>query len=102
MFNRYYGHHGYLPLTVFEGFSGKLIGTYLRPGKRPTGAENAMIMKRIIQQIRSRWVNAHMVLPGDGHFSNPELMQLSQDDDNMDFIFGVPSNKALSPMAILG
>jgi hypothetical protein len=102
MFNRYYGHHGYLPLTVFEGFSGKLIGTYLRPGKRPTGAENAMIMKRIIQQIRSRWVNVHMLLRGDGHFSNPELMQLSQDDDNMDFIFGVPSNKALSPMAIPG
>ncbi len=99
LFNRYYGHYGYLPLTIFEGFSGKLIGTYLRPGKRPTGAENAMIMKRVIQQIRSRWANVHIVLRGDGHFSNPELMQLSQDDDNMDFIFGVPGNKALSPMA---
>jgi hypothetical protein len=96
LFNRYYGH---LPLTIFEGFSGKLIGTYLRPGKRPTGAENAMIMKRVIQQIRGRWSKVHIILRGDGHFSNPELMQLSQEDDNMDFIFGVPGNKALSPLS---
>ena len=99
LFNRYYGHYGYLPLTIFEGFSGKLIGTYLRPGKRPTGAENAMIMKRVIQQIRGRWSKVHIILRGDGHFSNPELMQLSQEDDNMDFIFGVPGNKALSPLS---
>lgn len=99
VFNRYYNHYGYLPLTIFEGLTGKLVGTYLRPGKRPTGAENAMIMQRIIEQIRVCWVNVHIILRGDGHFSNPELMQLCQDDGNMDFIFGVPGNKVLSPKA---
>ena len=99
LFNNYYGHYGYLPLTVFEGLSGKLIGAFLRPGKRPTGAENAMIMRRIIQLIRARWSSTHIVLRGDGHFSNPELMQLCQHDEYMDFVFGVPGNKKLTPMA---
>lgn len=99
LFNNYYGNYGYLPLTVFEGVTGKLIGAFLRPGKRPTGRENAMIMKRIIQRIRVAWPDTHIVLRGDGHFSNPELMQLSQDDAHMDFVFGLPGNKALSPKA---
>jgi hypothetical protein len=34
-------------LFVFEGLSGKFITAVLRPGKRPTGAENASIIKRI-------------------------------------------------------
>jgi hypothetical protein len=40
-YNRHYGSHCYLPLFLFEGLSGKLITAVLRPGKRPTGRENA-------------------------------------------------------------
>ena len=98
-YNHHYRSYCYLPLTIFEGTSGKLVSAILRPGKRPTGKENAMIMKRIISHIRKFWPRTHIILRGDGHFSNPELMQLCLDDKHMDFIFGLPSNKKLSVMA---
>jgi Transposase DDE domain group 1 len=42
-YNNYYQNHCYLPLFIFEGTSHALVTACLRPGKRPTGAENAMI-----------------------------------------------------------
>jgi len=98
-YNRYYDHHCYLPLFVFEGLSGKFITAVLRPGKTPTGAENAMIMKRVIRELRAVWPQTQFILRGDGHFSNPELMQLCLADPLCDFIFGVAGNRALNPLA---
>ena len=98
-YNHHYGHHCYLPLFVFEGLSGKFITAVLRPGKTPTGAENAMIMKRVLKALRAAWPDTHFILRGDGHFSNPELMQLCLDDPHCDFIFGVAGNAVLNRLA---
>lgn len=94
-YNHHYGHHCYLPLLVFEANSGALVTAVLRPGKRPTGAENAMIMKRVLGLLRQHWPHTHILLRGDGHFSNPELMQLIMADGNADFIFGLAGNSIL-------
>ena len=98
-YNHHYRSHCYLPLFVFEGLSGKFICAALRPGKRPKGAENAMIIKRILKRLRTVWPDTHIILRGDGHFSNPELMQLALDDANTDFIFGMTGNAVLSRLA---
>ena len=47
-YNHFYQSTCYLPLMIFDGRSGALVAAILRPGKRPTGAENAMIMKRVL------------------------------------------------------
>jgi len=94
-YNHHYGHHCYLPLLVFEANSGALVTAVLRPGRRPTGAENAMIMKRVLGLLRRHWPQTHILLRGDGHFSNPELMQLIAADGNADFIFGLAGNSVL-------
>jgi hypothetical protein len=86
-------------LLVFEAHSGALVTAVLRPGKRPTGAENAMIMKRVLDLLRRHWPQTHILLRGDGHFSNPELMALIQADGNADFIFGLAGNKVLTRQA---
>lgn len=98
-YNHHYGHHCYLPLLVFEANSGALVTAVLRPGKRPTGAENAMIMKRVLRLLRRHWPQTHILLRGDGHFSNPELMALIQADDNADFLFGLAGNPVLARQA---
>jgi hypothetical protein len=98
-YNHHYGNHCYLPLFLFEGLSGKLITAVLRPGKRPTGKENAAIIQRVLRRLRAAWPETHIILRGDGHFSNPELMALSESDPNLDFIFGLAGNKVLSPKA---
>lgn len=94
-YNHHYGHYCYLPLLVFEAHSGALVTAVLRPGKRPTGAENAMIMKRVLRLLRQHWPQTHILLRGDGHFSNHELMELIVADGRADFIFGLPSNVVL-------
>lgn len=98
-YNHHYGHHCYLPLLVFEAHSGALVTAVLRPGKRPTGAENAMIMKRVIRLLRRHWPQTHILLRGDGHFANPELMALIQADGHADFLFGLAGNPVLARQA---
>lgn len=98
-YNHHYASHCYLPLFLFEGLSGKLITALLRPGKRPTGKENAAIIKRVLRLIRQAWPDTHIVLRGDGHFANPELMALCDDDEQLDFLFGLAGNRALCPKA---
>ena len=39
LFNGYVGGYAYQPLHIYEGQSGKLITTILRPGVRPTGQQ---------------------------------------------------------------
>jgi hypothetical protein len=82
-YNHYYRHHCYLPLFLFEGLSGKFITAALRPGKRPTGAENAMIIKRVIKRLRTRLArDPDRSCAATAHFANPELMQLAVADPN--------------------
>lgn len=98
-YNHHYGHYCYLPLLVFEAETGALVTSVLRPGKRPTGAENAMIMKRVLRVLRQHWPHTHILLRGDGHFSNPELMKLIGEIGNADFIFGLGGSTVLSAKA---
>ena len=55
----FYHHHYrstcYLPLMIFEGLSGALVTAVLRHGKGATGAENAMILKRVLTRLRAHF-----------------------------------------------
>ncbi len=96
LYCHHYGHHCYLPLLIFEANSGALLTAVLRPGKRPYGAENAMIMKRVLGLLRQHWPDTHILLRGDSHFSSPELMSLIIADGNADFLFGLGRNPVLT------
>ena len=98
-YNHHYGNYCYLPPFLFEGLSGKLITAVPRAGKRPKGVESAMILKRVLKALRTAWPETRIVLRGDGHFSNPELMALAMDDPYTDFIFGLTGNRVLKPLA---
>jgi hypothetical protein len=98
-YNYHYGSHCYLPLFIFEGLSGKFSAATLRPGKRPTGVENAAILKRVLKRLRAAWPETHIILRGDSHFANPELMRLARARPYTDFIFGLAGNAVLSPLA---
>ena len=84
---------------IFDGVSGGLIAAVLRPGKRPFGDENAMIMRRVLKLIRLHFPDTHILVRGDGHFSGPELMGLIDSMPNIDFIFGFSCNVKLLAMA---
>lgn len=98
-YNGHYRSTCYLPLFIFEGLSGALVTAALRPDKRPTGAENAMILKRVLGLIRHHFPDTHILVRGDGHFSNPELMRLIDTMPNTDFVFGLAGNAVLERFA---
>ncbi len=98
-YNHHYQSTCYLPLMIFEGLSGALVAAVLRPGKRPTGAENAMILKRVLTRIRERFPDTQILVRGDGHFSTPELMAMIDAMPHTDFIFGLPSNAVINRLA---
>ena len=50
--------------AIFEGLNGALVTAVLRPGKRPTGAENAMILQRVLKLIRNRFQDTHILVRG--------------------------------------
>ena len=98
MFNGYYDETCYLPLHIYEGKTGKLITTILRPGKRPDGKEIVSILKRLVASIRRRWPQVKIFLRGDGHFSAPEVHDWCEDND-VYYALGQTGNAVLKQQA---
>jgi hypothetical protein len=94
-YNHYYKNHCYLPLFIFEGTSHAFVTAYLRPGTRPTGAENAMILARLLSYLRSHWPRTHILVRGDSHFATPEVIDVIAPRRWTDFVFGLAGNAVL-------
>lgn len=50
LFNACYDEFGFQLIVVFDG-EGRLVGTLLRPARRPKGAESAAHIRRLIREI---------------------------------------------------
>ncbi|MBK1670520.1 IS1380 family transposase [Rhodovibrio sodomensis] len=98
-YNHHYRTHCFLPLAIFEGQTGRLVTAVLRPGKTPTGAENASILRRVLDRLRVAWPDTHILVRGDGHFANPEIMSLIAERPNTDFLLGLTGNNRLYEQA---
>jgi Transposase DDE domain group 1 len=94
-YNHHYQNHCYLPLFIFEGTSHALVTAYLRPGTRPTGAENAMILVRLLSYLRRHWPHTHILVRGDSHFATPEILDVIASYRWTDFVFGLAGNAVL-------
>jgi len=95
MFNGYYQETCYQPVHVYEGLSGKLIMTVLRPGQRPGGIEILSYAKRIIERIRQQWPETIIVYRGDSHYSAPEIFTYISRQKSCYSIAGLGKNKVL-------
>lgn len=84
----------YQPMHIYEGQSGKLVASILRPGKRPSGTEIVMILKRIIKRLREAWPNVDIVVRGDSHYSSAAVYQFCY-QHNIRFILGLAGYKTL-------
>jgi hypothetical protein len=94
-YNHHYQSYCYLPLFIFEGTSHALVTACLRPGKRPTGAENAMILVRLLGYLRRHWPQTHILVRGDSHFATPEVIEVLAHRRLTDFVFGLAGNAVL-------
>ena len=94
LFNSYHDGYCFMPMHIYEGKSGKLITTILRPGKRPSGAEIVMILKRIVRRLREVWPKVGILLRADAHYSAPEVYEYCE-NNNLKYALGF---KAYAPL----
>ena len=99
LFNGYYDEYCFMPLHIYEGFSGKLISTILKPGKRLTGKGTFAIFSRLIKHLREQWKNTNIVFRGDSHFASLEVMEWADAQENVFYVTGLASNNILMEMA---
>jgi len=99
LFNSYYGDTCYMPLHIYEGFSGKLITTILKPGHRSKSAIVFAILRRLIVYLRRHWPNTMIILRGDSHFCSQQFMDWAEGQRNVEFITGLTGNSALNKCA---
>jgi hypothetical protein len=94
LFNAYHGDYCYMPIHIYEGKSGNLITTVLRPGKRPTGKQIVSIVKRVVKKIRNAWPEVGILLRGDSYYSCPAVFNFCEEAD-IKYILGF---RPLSPL----
>jgi hypothetical protein len=99
LFNNYYGDYCFMPLHMYEGFSGKLITTILKPGRRSKSLNVFSILKRIIIYLRNQWPDTLILLRGDSHFCSKEFMDWAHDKKRVEFITGLSGNSVLNQYA---
>jgi len=99
LFNNYYHDYCYMPLHIYEGLSGKLITTILKPGRRNKQSNVASLLKKLIARIRLQWPTTMIIVRGDSHFTSKDFMRWCEDQNKTGFITGLSGNKKLHELA---
>jgi len=99
LFNNYYHEYCYMPLHIYEGLSGNLITTILKPGRRNKQSDVASLLKKLIGRLREEWANTMIIVRGDGHFASADFMQWCDGEYKTSFITGLSGNSKLHKLA---
>lgn len=99
LYNDYYHDYCYMPLHIYEGLSGKLITTILKPGRRSKHSNVYSILKRIVTMLRQVWPRTIIIIRGDSHFASHQLMDFASMASNLHFVFGLTGNSKLRKWA---
>lgn len=99
LFNNYYHDHCYMPLHIYEGLSGKLITTILKPGRRNKQNNVASLLKKIVRHLRKQWPDTMIIVRGDSHFASKDFMHWCDSQPLTGYITGLSGNKKLHHLA---
>lgn len=99
LFNNYYHDHCYMPLHIYEGLTGKLITTILKPGRRNKQNNVASLLKKLICHLREKWPDTLIIVRGDSHFASKDFMEWCANNPLTGYITGLSGNKKLHELA---
>lgn len=88
-----------MPLHIYEGMSGKLITSILKPGRRSKSLNVFSILKSLIGYLRRSWPVTLIILRGDSHFCSADFMDWVETDSKIGFVTGLSGNQALNRQA---
>lgn len=94
LFHAHYDSRCFLPIHIYEAITGKPVAVILRPGKTPTGAEVALVLRHVVKAIRARWPRVEILIRGDSHYARHEAMTWCE-RNRIGYIFGLAGNQVL-------
>jgi hypothetical protein len=94
LFHAHYDSRCFLPIHIYEATTGKPVAVILRPGKTPTGAEVALVLRHVVKAIRARWPRVEILVRGDSHYARHEAMTWCE-RNRIGYVFGLAGNRVL-------
>ena len=94
LFNGFYDDYCLMPFHVYEGLTGRLISTVIRPGKTPTADEIIALLKRIVRRTRKRFPKTKLIFRADSHHTKPAVLDWLEAND-VRYVLGLATNKVL-------
>jgi len=93
-YSGFYGGYMYHPILVFEGESGVLLGSRLRPGDVGGTRGLLALLRPLVSKLRRRFARSAIALRGDGDFAKPNLLDFAEYACCL-YAFGMPRNPVL-------
>ena len=94
LFNAFEDEYCFMPFHLYDGLSGKLITTVLRPGKTPTDREIISVLKRVISRLRKAFPKTRLIFRADSHHTKPAVMDWLE-SRGVDFVTGLGINQRI-------
>lgn len=98
LFNTHARGYCFQPIHIYDAATGRPVCFLLRPGKRPSGAEAAMVLRHMIRRIRRNWPHVAITVRGDGHYGTPEVMEFLEQQGCF-YILGLSGNSRLKSLS---
>lgn len=92
-FHGYYAEYCYLPLYIFWGE--RLLCARLREASADPAGGVVEELERIVGKLRQRWPQVRIVVRGDSGFCRDEIMKYCEQNEKMDYVFGLAKNERL-------
>ncbi|MCP4551135.1 MAG: hypothetical protein GY834_03620 [Bacteroidetes bacterium] len=85
--------------VIYEGLSGKLLTTLLKPGRRSKSLNVFSLVKKLISYLAEYWPDTLIILRGDGHFCSKGFIDYSEGKSTIGFLTGFAGNAVLNRLS---
>jgi hypothetical protein len=93
-FNGHYGSYMYHPIFIFEGGSGMLLASRLRPGNVAGIGQLLPLVRPTVRRLQGRFPKRSIAIRADGDFAKPELLDYAE-YAGCSYTIGMPRNPKL-------
>lgn len=91
LFHGWYDQHMYHPLCWFEGRTGLLLRTRLRPGRDPQAAFLVEDLQQLLPPLRRRFPHTPILVRADAGMATPEV-EATLEAEDIGYVFGIGTN----------
>jgi Transposase DDE domain group 1 len=92
LFHGFYNQHMYHPLLWFEGRTGLLLRSRLRPGRDPSAAGVVEELRHILPPLRRRFPHTPIFLRGDAGMATPAV-EATLETEGISYVLGIGTNR---------